>query len=62
MSRNILKLPDVMKKTGLSKAGLYALIQKGKFPRPVKLGTRASGWIDDEIDDWIGTLIKDRDQ
>jgi len=61
MGRSVIKLPDVMKKTCLSKAGIYSMIQKNVFPKPIKLGTRASGWIEDEVDAWIEDRIKERD-
>jgi prophage regulatory protein len=49
----ILKLPDVMKATALSRSSIYAFIQKNTFPKPVRLGERAVGWKSDEIAAWI---------
>jgi prophage regulatory protein len=49
----ILKLPDVMEATALSRSSIYAFIQKGIFPRPCRLGERAVGWKSDEISAWI---------
>lgn len=47
------RLPQVLRRTGLSRSGLYAAIAKGVFPRPVKLSSRAVGFLSREIDDWI---------
>ena len=50
---NILKLRQVTDKAAISRSSLYAKVKQGMFPAPVKLGERASGWIEDEIDEWI---------
>ena len=49
----ILKLPDVMDATALSRSSIYAFIQKNAFPKPIHLSERARGWVSDEIDAWI---------
>ena len=61
MNLNILKLKEVIKKTAISRSSLYSKIQRGKFPQPLKLGERASGWIEDEIDEWIEQLRLERE-
>jgi predicted DNA-binding transcriptional regulator AlpA len=38
----LVRLPAVVKATGLSRATLYRLARTGAFPRPRKLGERAS--------------------
>jgi prophage regulatory protein len=50
--RNILRLPAVMRATGLSKAQLYNLMSKGEFPRPMQLSAQAVGWPDTEVEEW----------
>jgi prophage regulatory protein len=45
----LLRLPDVLDATGESRSALYAKISKGLFPRPVKIGARASAWPSVEI-------------
>jgi prophage regulatory protein len=49
----IIKLPDVVKKTKVSRAAVYAMIARGEFPRPVRLGRRSVGWRVDDVDAWI---------
>ncbi|MEI6729748.1 MAG: AlpA family transcriptional regulator [Pseudomonadota bacterium] len=49
----ILKLPDVINLTALSRSSIYAFIQKGIFPKPIRLGERSVGWKSDEITTWI---------
>ena len=58
---NILRLPEVITKTGRSRSTLYADIEAGKFPKPVKLGARAIGFVADEVDAWIAARIAERE-
>ena len=50
---NILRLPDVMARTGLSRSSIYAYIRRGLFPKPIELGPRARGWVEGGIEEWI---------
>lgn len=58
---HILRLPEVITKTGRSRSTLYADIEAGRFPKPVKLGARAIGFVADEVDAWIAARIADRE-
>lgn len=40
---------------------IYKLIDRGQFPRPVKLGERKVAFVEREIDDWIRSKIEQRD-
>ena len=60
MSEKILKLPDVMAITGLSRSSIYALIQNDAFPIQINLGERSVGWLETEIDIWIQQKVKQR--
>ena len=42
----------VCETTGLPTSTLYAKIAAGEFPKPVKLGKRAVGWLSTDIDNW----------
>lgn len=56
----ILRIQEVIKKTGLSRSNLYDMVRKGEFPAPLKLGERASGWLVSEVEAWIEELAKKR--
>ena len=53
MATAILRLPVVMAKVGLARSSIYARISEGTFPQPISLGSRAVGWLEAEIDQWI---------
>ncbi|HDW0472828.1 helix-turn-helix transcriptional regulator [Escherichia coli] len=50
-------MSEVLKRTGYSKAWVYALMSRGQFPQSVKIGARAIAFIESEIDDWIDQRI-----
>jgi len=62
MAAEILRRPEVSRRTGLGRSAIYAAIQEGRFPRPVKIGPRAVGWVLAEIDTWCVERIKARDR
>ncbi|MCP4394608.1 MAG: AlpA family transcriptional regulator [Alphaproteobacteria bacterium] len=55
----ILRLPDVIKTTGLSRSTIYSHIKENLFPSPINLGARCVGWIESEVNDWIQSRIKE---
>lgn len=56
----ILRRPDVEQRTGLKRAAIYAKMREGNFPKPIKLGERAVGWIEHEVEEWIAARIAAR--
>jgi prophage regulatory protein len=57
----ILRRPQVERLTGLRRSSLYALVQAGKFPRPIKLSEKAVGWLELEIVEWQQRRVAERD-
>lgn len=58
MGHKILRLPEIKKRTGLSRSTIYQRMSEGLFPPPIPLGSRAVGWVESEIDSWIEERIK----
>jgi prophage regulatory protein len=55
----ILRLQQVVATVGLGRSSIYAKIQNGSFPPPIKLGgARASGWLSTEVNGWIADQIR----
>lgn len=57
---SILRRKQVEQRTGLSRSTIYLRIQEGTFPRPVNLGARAVGWLENEIDAWLAARLEIR--
>jgi len=52
----IIRLPQVIERTGLSRSSIYDYINKGTFPKQVNISQRSVGWYESEIDDWLKNL------
>ena len=50
---SFLRLPQVTARTGLSRSVIYALIQKTRFPKQIKLSERTAVWSESSINNWI---------
>ncbi len=61
MVNTILRLPAVILWTGLSRSTIYLFIQEGTFPKPIKLGARAVGWLENDLDVWLAARVEIRD-
>ena len=61
LSEKLMRLREVRRRTGKSRSGIYRGIADGTFPAPVKLGERASAWVESEIEAWIADRIAERD-
>ncbi len=53
MSSQVLKLKDVVAITSLSRSTIYRLASSGEFPRPIKLACHASGWLREDVENWL---------
>ena len=53
MATAIQRLPEVVKRTGLSRSSIYLKMQDGTFPPSIKLSKRAIGWQKHIITEWI---------
>jgi prophage regulatory protein len=52
MTPVFLRMPTVMRITGLGRSTIYRLIADQKFPSPVRLGPRAVAWRRTDLDQW----------
>ena len=49
----MLRLAEVIRRTGLGKTKLYELQKAGRFPRSVHVTETAVRWIDSEVEAWL---------
>ena len=54
------RLPSVVQRTTLSRSHLYALVKDGKFPKPLKLGSRSVAWRVEDVEAWIEARLARR--
>ena len=66
-----IRLNEVLSRTGYGRTTIYRKMEDGSFPRSVKLDgppkdpnvfdSRAVAWIEYEVDQWIDSMIEERD-
>lgn len=49
----ILRMRDVLNRTGLSRSTIYRKIQEGTFPCQIEIGKHCCGWREASINRWI---------
>ena len=49
----MLRIKDVIKITAMSNSTIYELIKSNDFPRPKRIGKRAVGWLENDIQAWL---------
>ena len=55
----LLRLPEVLSMTGLTKSALYRLIKNSQFPQSVKLAnTTTTAWPEHLVQQWIKEQIE----
>ena len=69
--KRLIRLSEVLSRTGFGRTSIYRKMEDGSFPRSVKLGgppidpnvfdSRAVAWIEDEVEQWIDSRIEERD-
>ncbi len=50
---NLLRLPEVTRRTCLSRTTIYRRIAEGAFPAAVQISPSMVAWYESEIDDWV---------
>lgn len=62
----ILKIDEVLKLTSLSRASHFAKLNAKSrsydpdYPRPIKLGARSVGYVEQEVIDWLQARMEAR--
>ena len=69
--KRLIRLPEVLSRTGYGRTTIYRKMEDGSFPRSVKLGgpledpeafdSRAVAWIEHEVDQWIESMIEENE-
>ncbi|QTP55853.1 AlpA family transcriptional regulator [Billgrantia sulfidoxydans] len=66
--RVLLKLKQVMERTGLSRSSIYNKLDAKcphydpEFPRQVSIGASSVAWVESEVEEWIESCIKKREE
>ena len=55
MTTRLLTLREVTRMTALSRSAVYALMGESRFPKPIRIGSRAVRWVEQEVLDFIAS-------
>ncbi len=53
MENQMLRAPEVMARTGLSRTTIWRRVRAGTFPAPTELGVNSVGWPASAITAWL---------
>ncbi|MHC4346123.1 MAG: helix-turn-helix transcriptional regulator [Planctomycetota bacterium] len=56
----LIRFPEVIRRTSISRSQIYVLMGDGKFPQSIKLGPLSIAWPEHEIDAWLEERIASR--
>ena len=58
MAEKHLRRPAVEDATGLSRSTIYEMMDRGDFPRPIRVGRRAVAWPESVVLAWLAERSK----
>jgi prophage regulatory protein len=56
-AKRLIRRSEVEALTGLRRSTIYNHIKTGRFPPPVKLGSRSVAWLEHEVGAWIAARV-----
>jgi len=56
----ILRKPELFARIQLSDASIWRLERLGKFPKRIKIGSAAVGWLESEVIAWLAAKAAER--
>lgn len=57
----LIKMPEVRRITGLSVSEIYRRVERGQFPKQIRVGPKSVAWVEREIFAWVDLMISGRD-
>ena len=57
MEVSLMRIPQILKVMPISKSKFWLMVQKGEFPKPIKIG-RSSFWTIDQVQTFIRERTK----
>jgi prophage regulatory protein len=49
----IIRLKDVLDRTGLSRSTIYRKVHEGSFPPQISISAQGAGWRESDINRWV---------
>jgi len=61
MSLRLIRLPEVLSRTGVSAMTIWRWERRGAFPRRVRIGANCVAWAEPEVESWCEARVAERD-
>ncbi len=58
MKENLMRLPEVMKRTGFGRSQIYRLVNQGEFPKQIQISSGSVAWLESELEAWMKERIR----
>ena len=55
--QRLIRLPEVIRQTGLARSSIYESVRDRTFPKPVPLCGRNVAWVESQVQQWIADRI-----
>ncbi len=52
-NERLVRMPELVERTSLSRATIYRRIARGEFPQSVPIGANSAAWYASDIDRWL---------
>jgi len=49
----VVRMSRLVEMIGLSRSTIWKLLSEGKFPKPIRLGSRSIAWRINDIEEWL---------
>ncbi|WP_425477520.1 helix-turn-helix transcriptional regulator [Dyella solisilvae] len=53
-----MRIHEVVRAIGLSRATVYAMVAHDQFPAPIPIGANAVAWLDSAVAEWMKNKIE----
>ena len=51
----LVTIDEVCRTTAMPKSSVYNRMQRGLFPKPLKVGPRSVRWLESELENWMAS-------
>jgi prophage regulatory protein len=52
-----IRLPEVIRMTGMSRTAIYMSIQRREFPAAIEIGLRSRAWLESRVRSWMAERV-----
>ena len=59
MKEKLIRLPEVLRRTGFGRSHIYNLINRGEIPKQIQISSGAVAWLESEFETWMDKKIQE---